>query len=239
VLDLAEALAELGHLMLAIPSVEAMLGDVARLSAGVIRPPAACGITLQRDHQPFTAAATDPLAAHADELQYGEDQGPCLQSLRSGQVVSVPDLTTEHRWGTYPARALSYGVRSSLSLPLTVDGDTRGALNLHATVPGAFGDAERQRAELFAAQASAALTVVVRQTRQLELSAQLREALASRSVIDQAIGILMAQQHCDAELAFTLLRGASQHQNRKLRDVATEIVVAVGGGAPRPSPFND
>ena len=63
---------------------------------------------------------------------------------------------------------------------------------------------------------------------------QLGEAMASRAIIDQAIGILMAQQRCNASTAFDLLRRASQNRNRKLRDVAVDIITNVSGGPPDP-----
>jgi GAF domain-containing protein len=81
-------------------------------------------------------------------VQYGQDQGPCLQAMRTGEVVVVADMTAEQRWGAYPAYALSYGVHSSLSLPLSVNGDTRGALNLYAGTAHAFGPPEQQHAKL-------------------------------------------------------------------------------------------
>lgn len=56
-------------------------------------------------------------------------------------------------------------------------------------------------------------------------------------MIDQAIGIITAQQRCDASRAFDLLRRASQNRNIKLRELATEIVEAVGGHAPEPGTF--
>ncbi|MGH3366860.1 MAG: ANTAR domain-containing protein [Nocardioidaceae bacterium] len=68
---------------------------------------------------------------------------------------------------------------------------------------------------------------------------QLRDALASRAVIDQAIGILMAQHNCSADEAFGILRRTSQHQNRKLREIATETIQATTGHDPSPPPFND
>jgi GAF domain-containing protein len=234
-----EALTELASLMVATPSMAAFLDDLARLAATVVTPPAACGITLAQDHLPLTVASSDPVAAHLDEVQYGHDQGPCLQAMRTGQTVLVGDMAAEHRWGTYPAHALTYGVHSSLSLPLTVNGDSRGALNLYATAVGAFGDAEQQGAGRFAGQASAGLTVIARQTQQVQLTEQLRDALATRAVIDQALGILMANNRCDHDTAFAILRTSSQHQNRKLRDIATEIVKAVTGVDPQPTPFND
>jgi GAF domain-containing protein len=238
--ELAQALAELTHLMLATPSVERMLDRTAVLAGAVIHPPASCGITLDRDHQPYTAAASDPVAARVDELQYGAGDGPCLQTMRSGRAVHVTDLATERRWGSYPAHALSYGVRSSLSLPLASDAAHRGALNLYATSPHAFDDGAQQRAELFATHVCAVLTAVARQAHQLRLSDQLRGALAARTVIDQAVGIVMAREGCDATQAFDLLRQTSQRQNRKLRTIAAEIVTDVSGSPPQPpAPFNE
>jgi len=237
--ELAQALTELTHLMLATPSVEQMLDRAAALAGAVIHPPASCGITVNRD-QPYTIAASDQLAAHVDEVQYGAGDGPCLQTLRTGKAVHVVDMATERRWDAYPAHAMAYGVRSSLSLPLRGDSAIQGALNLYATSPHAFNDGAQLRAELFTSHVSALLTAVARQARQVQLSDQLRGALAARTVIDQAVGIVMDQQRCDAARAFELLREASQHQNRKLREIAGDIVTAVSGGPPRPSArFNE
>lgn len=238
--ELAQALTELTHLMLATPGVEQMLDRAAALAGAVIHPPASCGITVNRDHQPFTIAASDQVAAHVDEVQYGAGDGPCLQTLRTGKPVHVVDMATERRWGPYPAHAMAYGVRSSLSLPLRGDSAIKGALNLYATSPHAFDDGAQQRAELFTTHVSALLTAVVRQARQVELSDQLRGALAARTVIDQAVGIVMDQQRCDAARAFEFLREASQHQNRKLREIAGDIVTAVSGSPPLPpAQFNE
>jgi AmiR/NasT family two-component response regulator len=70
---------------------------------------------------------------------------------------------------------------------------------------------------------------------QAKLNADLQNTLASRSVIDQAIGILMAQQRCPAAEAFALLSRASQNRNVKLHDLAVEIVATVGGQDPAPA----
>ena len=237
--DLAAALGELASLMLATPNVRDLLDNLARLAAGILTPPASCGITLQEDHATMTVASSDALAAQLDEVQYGQDSGPCLETLRTGKTVAVNDMATEHRWGAYPAHALGYGVRSSLSSPVSVNGDTRGALNLYATTTNAFGPEQRERAQIFAVQTSTALTVAHRQARQTQLTDQLREALASRAVIDQALGILMAQLRCDSDTAFTILRTTSQNANRKLREIAAEIVQATSGQEPGRPTFNE
>lgn len=238
--DLAEALAALTSMMLSTAGVDELLEHLAKLAAERVAPAAACGITMrQDDHQPATVASSGPIATYVDEIQYGGDDGPCLQSMRTGVTVLVNDLVAERRWGSYPGEALATGVRASLSLPLVVDGELRGALNLYALQPDAFGPDDLDRAERVAAQASAALTVAVRHAQQVQLTEHLREALVQRAVIDQALGILMAEQGCDPDTAFSILREASQHQNRKLRDVAAGIVKSVAGRATGPTRFSD
>ena len=55
-------------------------------------------------------------------------------------------------------------------------------------------------------------------------AANLTLAMEHRAEIEQAKGILMATQRCTADEAFDLLRRASQRENRKLRDVAADLV---------------
>lgn len=190
---------------------------------------------MRRDSDPFTVASSDGAAVRVDEMQYRVGDGPCMETLRTGQVVEVRDQAADTRWGPYSNRAAEQGVRSSLSLPLFVTDSTAGALNIYNFgKTNAFNGRRRQYAEIFAAQASRALTLMLRQAEQIAVSEQLEQALTSRTVIDQAIGVLMGQQRCTADEAFSLLRRHSQNTNRKLRDVAADVVSRVGGdpGAP-------
>jgi GAF domain-containing protein len=226
--------AQLLAMLVDSPNLDAFLDQAVRLAADVVTPSAACGITVRRDGHAFTVAVSDPLAAQVDEIQYGADEGPCLDTLRTGQVFQVDDLALDDRWDSYPPHAIAHGVVSSLSLPMRVDGQVVAVLNFYSGQPGAFEASARQHAETFAAQGAAALTLALRQAQQAQVQEQLGEAMASRSVIDQAIGILMAQQRCNAQTAFTVLRTASQHRNRKLRDIAADIILKVTGEPPRP-----
>jgi hypothetical protein len=61
-----------------------------------------CGITVQPNGRPLTVASSDLLASQVDELQYGLDEGPCLASLRTGQVVRIDDLAADQRWPRLP-----------------------------------------------------------------------------------------------------------------------------------------
>lgn len=184
----------------------------------------ACGLTLEQAGRPRTVTYSGELAARGDERQYELDDGPCLQSLRSGEVVAVSDMAQECRWGLYPQRALEAGVRASLSFPLTVGSRGRGALNLYASHPNAFTDADRRVGRSWAGQASGALSVALRMADRDRAIDDLTRGMATRQEIGQAVGLLMAQRRCTADEAFELLKGASQRSNEKLRDVAHRMV---------------
>jgi GAF domain-containing protein len=237
--DLSAAYAQLQSLLLEHRDVSQFLQAVVDISASVV-PVTAASITLRRDRELTTVASSDDLASRVDEIQYGRGQGPCLQSLHTGGRIAVPDLAADDRWPDYRPHALEQGVGSSLSLPLNVDGTTIGALNLYSTKAGHFDGPAEQRADAFARQATTALTVAIRQREQLTLQEQLREALASRAVIDQAIGMISGQQRCTAEQAFGVLRAASQQRNIKLSIIAAEVIETISGHPYRPPrPFTD
>ena len=230
---------ELTEMLLATSSLEQYTQDVVDLAASRVVPGASCGMTTRMDGRPLTVANSDDFAAQLDELQYGAGEGPCLESMDSGEIVLVADLTQEQRWGGYRLHAVAHGVRASLSLPIAGSDRPMGALNLYATRPGTFTDDHVQIGGHFADKASGALRLAARLADQTILTAQLQEAMSSRAVIDQAIGIVMAQNRCDADAAFDVLRRASQNRNVKLRQVAADLVKAVAGrqvAPPKPVP---
>jgi GAF domain-containing protein len=231
---LSRAYGELQNLLLDGPDVVSFLQHVAELATAVVVPPAACGVTMRRDHDISTVAHCGELAIQADEIQYGRGQGPCLDSLHSGGAVLVADLATDERWPSYRSHALAHGVRSSLSLPLIVQGNVVGALNVYTHTAQDFTEAEVKHATAFASQTATALAIVLRHADQVKLEDQLREALASRAVIDQALGIVMAQRGCTATDAFVVLREASQHRNRKVQYIAAELIETITGQPPQP-----
>lgn len=101
-----------------------------------------------------------------DEKQFAVDEGPRLETLRSGRVVDVPDLQIDDRWKGYREQAPRLGVRCSLSFPLkNVDDQTVGALNMYGyDRPHAFDGPERRFAEMYVVQASTALGLAMRRT---------------------------------------------------------------------------
>lgn len=195
-----------------------------------------CGVTLQRRQRPLTVVSTEGVADKLDEKQYSQDDGPCLQALRTGRVVHVPDMLEESRWGHYPGFAADLGIRSSLSLPIPVRAHTAGALNFYAADPDAFAENDRHTLAMFAAQAGGGIALAQRLADAEDFTRDLQTALASRSVIDQAIGSVMQQYKCTEQEAFDLLRRLSQQANLKLRDVCTRLLTGIAGRPPAPRP---
>jgi GAF domain-containing protein len=181
-------------------------------------------------------ACSDDVAARVDEVQYELDDGPCLHAMRDGHMVRIEDTAEKARWPEFEAQAAAHGIRSCLALPLSTDGEPVGALNLYAREASAFGTAEARRAENFAESASGVLSLAMRLASDAALIDQLRSSLTSRTVIDQALGIIMAREHCNQARAFAILRSASQNSNVKLRDIASAVVTSVTGEPPPPPP---
>jgi GAF domain-containing protein len=221
-----ELLRELSRVALVDRTLTEVLSDVTRIAAQGIPGAESSSITLIRDDKAFTAAHYGEMALAADELQYEHGYGPCMDAGRGGVLLRVDDMRTEQRWPDYVAHVLAATpVLSSLSIPLPYQGASIGALNNYSTKPAAFASPESLRAGTDVAEVIAVAVANADAHSQLfEQARNMRLAMESRAVIEQAKGVLMAQRHVDAEQAFEILREASQRYNRKLRDIAFGIV---------------
>jgi GAF domain-containing protein len=111
--------------------LDEFLEQLAVLAADVVEGDSECGITLIRDGQPVTVAASGERTAKLDEIQYGNGDGPCLHAARTGEVVLVNDLSTDTRWPAYRDQVEGQGLHSTVALPLELGDDERGALNFY------------------------------------------------------------------------------------------------------------
>ena len=220
--------------MLTARRIYEVLGKVHDIAARNIPGAESTSITLVRGDRAYTAAQTGEMALAADELQYERGHGPCMDAGRAGVVLRIDDMRTEERWPDYTARVVDVGVRSSLSVPLPYQGSSIGALNVYAGRPGAFATAESEEAATAVAEAVAvAVANADAHDRLAEQARNMRLAMESRAVIEQAKGVLVAQRRLGPEAAFEILREASQRYNRKLRDIASGIVQSASEGGPR------
>lgn len=186
-------------------------------------------VTLLVDGRPQTAATTEEQAGAVDDAQYRAGEGPCLESAKTGLVQRVTVAEVRCRWPAFAEQAARLGVASYLSAPLFIDREYHGSLNLYGEQAHGFRELDAALLELYTTAAEAAIRNALRYQQSREHVKQLREALTSRAVIDQAKGIIMGARRISADEAFTLLVERSQRLNVKLRDVATRFVAEVIG----------
>jgi len=207
------------------------LAQVAALARDGIQLVDYVAITAMRKGKPETTAATDAVVAEIDQAQYDVDDGPCLDSFRTGQVFRIDEtLDDDLPWPEFRAAAALNGVHSTLSLPLVV-GDTIGVLNLYSRRPGAFPEGTEAQVKRFTEPAAVLLLNAYMLWDARRLVDNLETALESKAVIEQAKGMLMAQQRIDSDAAFDVLRRASQRENRKVREIAHRMVDRANGQA--------
>ncbi|HEX3540810.1 MAG TPA: GAF and ANTAR domain-containing protein [Acidimicrobiales bacterium] len=223
------SLQELARVLFAGRTAEATLHDVADLAQRTIPGCDAASVTIIEGGKPRTTVSTAEIAVEVDRHQYAADEGPCLEAVRSDQVIRVDSYDGESRWPAFLPAVVKSGVKSSLSLPLVAVDEAVGALNLYSSTVEAFVDAEPVGI-VFAGQAAITLANASAYHKAADLARNLALALEHRDIIGQAKGILMAQDGVSSEEAFDILRRASQRSNRKVYDLAEEIVNRNGNG---------
>jgi hypothetical protein len=221
--ELAQSVAETGQILFAAGSVVDTLESVVTTAVSSIDGCDWAGVFLFDGDVVVTPAYTDPIVTEADSLQHLSGEGPCLDAITHRAVFYAEDLSVDDRWPGFASQAATIGIRGALALPLTSDGH-RGAVNLYARFPSAFGVVDRAKAVILSSLASLALSVAYSHEDEERRAAGFSAALRTREVIGEALGILMERERISANQAFDILRRASQHLNIKLRDIAQDLV---------------
>ena len=216
--ELAGRLSDLARMLEQQDDVEQTLNAIVHGAVGTVPGAEQASISVvQRRREVHTRASTSELPRAVDRAQYETGQGPCLDTLFEQATVRLPDMAVESRWPEFTKRATDIGVGSMLSVQLFVEGDDLGALNLVSKDTDAFSEESEQIALLFASHAAVAMSGALHQE-------QLQRAVHTRQLIGQAQGILMERHKITDDRAFALLARASQDTNRKLVDLAAELV---------------
>jgi GAF domain-containing protein len=219
---LIEAVLELSSMLVRETDVVDALTGVASAALRGVTEAEGSSVTLL---EPPSLGATDDRVERADRAQYDEEQGPCVTAMAERRTIVSGDVAADGRWPVAGPRVTAEsGFRSLLAIPLLDRDRALGVLNLYAAPPRRFGAGSIAAAEVFAVPAAVRLANVQAYRASLHVADELRRGLVSRAVIDQAKGILMAQHGLEADQAFAVLTRFSQQENRKLRDVATDLV---------------
>lgn len=212
--------------------VEQFLSGLTRLAVSALSSKSSgevlCAVTLLRPRVMATVASSSEHAGKMDEIQYNFDDGPCLRAAREGYTVHVRNMPTDDRFPEYRDAVAGHGLLSALGIPVPLDGDANAGLDFYSTVADAFDDDAVKAAEEFAREASISLRLAVRMAHLSDTSKHLEAAMASRTNIDLAVGIIMGQNRCSQDEAVKILKSASSARNIKLRDVAASLVASTG-----------
>lgn len=186
----------------------------------------ACGILLADHHGALNLVAASTEQARLVELiQLQNSEGPCLDAFTTGRAIQHADLRDpDPRWPRFSAAAVEEGYLSVQALPMRLRSSVLGAVNLLSEAAGPLTD---DTIALGQALADAATIGIVHQralARQEVVTEQLQAALNSRILIEQAKGFLTHSLGTGVDEAFAVMRTYARSNNRRLTDVANDIV---------------
>jgi len=205
-------------------TVSDVLHDLAERATAVVGADSA-GVSLQRDGHLRFATALDERCSRLERVQESEQAGPCVDALQAGKVVAVADLAAAvPGWGAYGRAARDAGIAAIAGIPMRLDGQKIGTLNLYSTTRREWSEDDLDAARVLADIATSYVINASKLAQQRRLSEQLQEALDSRVVIEQAKGILANERGISVDDAFELLRRHARSYRTSLRSVAEAVV---------------
>ncbi len=206
---------------IAAPAVSDMAGSEVEGTVTIVRP----------DGTPSTAATTDGAGGLSrwDQLA---GRGPTSRALDGRLTIILNNHCLDTRWHGYPASLSAAGFRSVLAVPLQLERGYRAALTLYSAETNVFAPVVATQALAFSDVAAKSLVLALQVRAGLAQSADLRAAMASRTAINTACGVIMGQNQCSYEQAFQMLTLASSQWNLTIRDVAEGVLCTLPGGVP-------
>ena len=218
-LPLTDRLAAAAREMQSASDPEATMETAAQLAVSNVRGAEFAGLSLTTKTGGITTPArSDEIVWRVGALQNELGEGPCLEAAWHERVVHSSDLSTDARWPAWgPRVAQEHGLSSVLCVQLFTFEDTLGGLNLYSSRRHAFDEQDVDEASALAAHIAIAVSSA-------ETQDHLNRALDARTVIGQAVGILMERYGIDSSSAFRVLVRTSSHANVKLRLIAQELV---------------
>jgi hypothetical protein len=171
--------------------------------------------------------ASDPVAAEVEELALTLGEGPGVDALTGGPAL-VADLTAVEClacWPVFAPAALHAGVRAVFALPLRVGGIRLGVLDLYRASPGEL-DRERLADALLLADTACALLLDAQPQRDRPRlnGGGPEQAGSAHPEVHQATGMITVQLGVSVAVALVRLRAYAYAHDRRLRDVAADVV---------------
>jgi hypothetical protein len=173
-----------------------------------------------------SVCTTDAVSSLIEELQYTLGEGPCVDAFRQERPISEPDLIhpTTPRWFGFAPPAIEAGAQAVFGFPLQVGAIRLGALNLYRDRPGRLTDEQHADGLVLANIAASAILVLQANAPPGKLAAELEAGADFQYVVHQAAGMIAAQLQFSVSLALIRLRAHAFAADRRLTDVAEDVV---------------
>jgi GAF domain-containing protein len=195
------------------------------------------GVMMIDDQSALSAvAATDEPGRLLEVRQQEVGHGPCVDSLMFDHVVTTDDLATDERWPELGRELAAAGVRAVLGIPIHAGNIAVGSLNVYRDEPGRWTDSEAAALKAYARLIETILATALKAEHHERLTDQLQHALEHRVVIERAVGVIMGRQNLDAVTAFNQMRRTARSSERKVADIAVELLAGVGDYADESRP---
>lgn len=221
-------------LSLANASQPRSLNQLLTLATRQVRACSGATAAIWRDQDLDMLVASHPDLPELIDAQLSCGRGPVLAAMAGDEPVTVPDTLTERRWPEYAQAALRRGVRNSISLAYRHDvrgGRATLTLSLYGARPRRLESSQFDLAELLITFGGAVVGNTADYGDAQRTALQLRDAAESRTLVDQARGMLMQSMGCTADEAMRWLRRVSQERNIRVADVAGRVLAANGTGS--------
>jgi GAF domain-containing protein len=181
-------------------------------------------VTLPRRYQPSLVQGTSDTAVASVHDDEAGGEGPVSQALTGRMAVIANSYAADPRWPAYWRAFRRAGYRSEASVPVPLRPGFFAALTLLSGEDNVFTAPVVAAAAAFSRRAGISYVMAEELRTAQDLVDQLDAALQTRTAIDVACGVIMAQNHCSYDDAFAILARASSHRNVKLRLVATALL---------------
>ncbi len=222
--DVRRALEELGRLRFGEMNVHEGMDEIVRTTHAVFDVDGAALMLTDDEHHLRNVAVSDDRLAHLEELQVTHYEGPCIDAFESRQLVCVEDLTAQHRWPLFSADAIGRGVRAVMASPIPYNQQPAGVVVVVSESAHPWTPEGELAVMAFTDLAALLIASMMQASSQTELAGQLQRALDSRTLIEQAKGVLMAQNGMDARAAYEQLRSQARSRRRPIAAVSAEVV---------------
>lgn len=186
---------------------------------------AGAGVCLGEEGHLRFVTGVNEATVRVEQAQERVQEGVCVEAFQTGKPVAVPDLALiGDKWTDFRAEARSVGVSAVVGIPMRLDDEVLGAVNIYATEARQWSDDDIATAQVLADMATSYLVNASELEKSRRTAEQLQEALQSRIVIEQAKGVLSAERRIPIDEAFEALRAHARSHSANLRAVAEAVV---------------